>query len=272
MSDLIKILFLAANPTGMAPLQLDHESRAIDQALRSSNLRDRFTLEDHWAVRVRDLQELLLRHEPHIVHFSGHGTEENQIILLDEHSQGYPVAAEALANLLGHFTQNLRCVVLNACFSEKQAEKIAETVDCVIGIEDEINDVDAVAFAAAFYRSLGYGKSVKTALELAQNELEMLNRPRPLQSHLIAPRVDVSSLYLIPPRNHGERPIADMDLDLTEKIAHDQMAAPSSEWVEPAHPALQGMVGETPKVMLIILALAVIGMMVLVALSFLPGS
>jgi hypothetical protein len=136
MSDLIKILFLAANPTDMAPLQLDHESRAIDQALRSSNLRDRFALEDHWAVRVRDLQELLLRHEPHIIHFSGHGTEENQIILLDDKSQGHPVSADALANLLGHFTQNLRCVVLNACFSEAQAAKIANTVDCVIGISE----------------------------------------------------------------------------------------------------------------------------------------
>lgn len=258
MSDLTKILFLAANPTGMAPLQLDHECRAIDQALRSSNLRDRFVLEDHWAVRVSDLQELLLRHEPHIVHFSGHGTEENQIILLDDESQGHLVSADALAKLLGHFTQNLRCVVLNACFSETQAAKIAETVDCVIGIEDEINDVDAVNFAAAFYRSLGYGKSVKTAIELAQNELEMLNRPRPLQSQLIALRADAASIYLLPqiPNKspHG------VDANSPQTTVHAQ---PESE---PSSPALRDMSMQTPKIIWAVMALTIVGMIALLTM------
>jgi hypothetical protein len=258
MSDLIKILFLAANPTDMAPLQLDHESRAIDQALRSSNLRDRFALEDHWAVRVRDLQELLLRHEPHIIHFSGHGTEENQIILLDDKSQGHPVSADALANLLGHFTQNLRCVVLNACFSEAQAAKIANTVDCVIGISEEINDVDAVTFAAAFYRSLGYGKSVKTAIELAQNELEMLSRPRPLQSQLISLRSDAASIYLLPLAHEAPR-VADRDLP-------PQTAIHAQPEIESSPAALHSMTMQTPKIMLFVVALTIVGMIALLAM------
>jgi hypothetical protein len=270
MSDLIKILFLAANPTGMAPLQLAHESRAIDQALRSSNLRDRFALEDHWAVRVGDLQELLLRHEPHIVHFSGHGTEENQIILLDEKSQGHPVSADALARLLGHFTQNLRCVVLNACFSETQAATIAETVDCVIGIEDEITDMDAVTFAAAFYRSLGYGKSVKSALELAQSELEILNRPLPLQAQLIALHTDASTIHLLPLLiNEQAQPGT---LKSVAGLVANGHSATFPERGEAAHPALQGMAGQTPRIMMIIVVLAAVGMMVLVALSLLSPS
>ena len=71
----VVILFLAANPSTTTRLRLDSEVRAIDQALRQANYRDQFDLRQHWAVRVADLQELLLRHQPHIVHFSGHGSK-----------------------------------------------------------------------------------------------------------------------------------------------------------------------------------------------------
>ena len=77
----IKILVLTADPLGTDHHQLDEEVRAIDQALRQAKLRDRSDLRSHWAVRIEELQELLLRHQPDIVHFSGHGTEGSGIIL-----------------------------------------------------------------------------------------------------------------------------------------------------------------------------------------------
>lgn len=70
---MIKILFLAANPRDTDRLRLDEEVRAIDEALRKADFRDYFELHSHGAVRIEDLQELLLRYQPQIVHFSGHG-------------------------------------------------------------------------------------------------------------------------------------------------------------------------------------------------------
>ena len=81
--DKIKILFLSANPSDTARIRLDEEIRNIDQALQIAKDRDRFDIEQHWAVRVADLQSLLLRHNPHIVHFSGHGDESRGLILED---------------------------------------------------------------------------------------------------------------------------------------------------------------------------------------------
>src|SRR5687768_14148363 len=76
---MITILFLAANPSDGTRLRLDEESRAIDQALRQAEYRDRFEIRQHWAVRIADLQGHLLRHQPHIVHFSGHGSKTSEI-------------------------------------------------------------------------------------------------------------------------------------------------------------------------------------------------
>lgn len=172
----MKILFLAANPTDTTRLRLDKEIRAIDQALRQTEFRDKFELKQHWAVRVTDLQSHLLRHQPDIVHFSGHGSASSELIIEDNAGNSHSVSVSALSRLFS-VLNSVRCVVLNACYSEMQARAIAQHIDCVIGMSKAIGDAAAIGFATAFYQALGYGKSVKTAFELGciQIDLENLN-------------------------------------------------------------------------------------------------
>jgi len=172
----IKILFLAANPEDTSQLRLDEEMRGIDQALRQSEFRDKFDIKQHWAVRVIDLQGYLLRHKPDIVHFSGHGSASNEIILEDLDGNSQIVSSLALSQLFSVLKDNIRCVVLNACYSEQQAQAIAKNIDCVIGMSKAIGDSAAISFAVAFYQALGYGRGVKTAFDLGcvQINLESL--------------------------------------------------------------------------------------------------
>src|SRR5690242_7172301 len=107
----VRLLVLAANPHDTSHLQLDEEMRAIDQALRQAQFRDHYDLLSHWAVRIEDLQELLLRHQPDIVHFSGHATTDSAIILQRADGSGAPVPPEALSNLFELLKDNIRCVV-----------------------------------------------------------------------------------------------------------------------------------------------------------------
>src|ERR1051326_4152679 len=63
----------------------------------------------------------LLKISPALVHFSGHGDQDGQILL--ENAIGYPepITAEALADLFRTFSRSVRSVVLNACDSAEQA-------------------------------------------------------------------------------------------------------------------------------------------------------
>ena len=177
MDTKIKILFLAANPNDTAKLRLDEEIRSIDLALQQSEYRNNFDIKQHWAVRVADLQSYLLRHKPNIVHFSGHGSSSSEIILEDNHGDSKPVPTHALSQLFNLFKDNIRCVVLNACYSKTQAEAIAKHIDCVIGMSKAIGDEAAINFAKAFYQVLGFGRDVKTAFDSGclQIDLESLN-------------------------------------------------------------------------------------------------
>ena len=73
--------------------------------------------------------------------------------------------------------KEINLVFLNACYSEKQARAIAEHVDCVIGMSNAISDIAAIEFASTFYSSLGFGRSIEDAFDLALVQLELLSIP-----------------------------------------------------------------------------------------------
>ena len=194
----ITILFLAANPANTAPLKLDEEVRAIDLALRQADFRDRFRLEQHWAVRVTEIQALLLRYRPDIVHFSGHGSADNELIFLDDEGNPQAVTPVAFGRLFALLTDNIRCVVLNACHSAVQAEAIAQHIDAVVGVSQVIGDKASIQFASAFYQALGFGRSVKSAFDLGRSQIELANLGYEGTPQLITQRIDPSQLVFVP--------------------------------------------------------------------------
>ena len=172
-SAMIEILFLSANPLDAKTLQLDEEVRAIDLAIRLSELRDLFSINASWAVRLTDLFELLLRRKPAIVHFSGHGAKSSGILLENNAGRSELVSAKDLGKIFSVFKENIRCVVLDYGYSQEQALAIAEHIDCVIGIPKAFAELAAITFVSSFYQALGFGKDVKTAFDLASNQLEI---------------------------------------------------------------------------------------------------
>lgn len=168
----IKILFLAATPLDTVRLSIDEEVRAIQQTLRQADYRI-FDVQLGPAVRIEDLQALLLQHRPDILHFSGHGTETSALIFHNAQGNSVQVRGAPLGQLFQILKDNLRCVVLNACYTAELAEGLSGVIDCVVGIENAITDSAALQFTTAFYRALGYGRSVQEAFRLGQVQIEM---------------------------------------------------------------------------------------------------
>jgi len=160
-----KILFFASNPQNTTVLSLDEEVRSINKKIRESEYRDSLEFVTMWAVRSTDILDGLNLHKPTITHFSGHGSGEDGLILTDDQGKSKLVSTDALKALFSAVKDNIRLVVLNACFSAVQGQAISEVIDCVIGMSKKIGDKAAISFAAYFYSALGYGRSVKEAFE-----------------------------------------------------------------------------------------------------------
>lgn len=194
---MIKVLFLGANPKNTTRLRLDEEVQQIDQALAEARFGRRFNILQHWAVRVTDLQKLLQRHQPNIVHFSGHGSTDSEIVLEGPDGTSCAVPADALSELFGLLRGNIRCVVLNACYSEDQARAIGQHIDCVVGMSSTVTDEAAIAFSRAFYGALGCGADIQKAFALGCNQIH-LQKLTEKETPRIFAKGDPSLVVLVP--------------------------------------------------------------------------
>jgi len=180
------ILFLAAHPSGTDRLALDREARGIQVELERSGYRDQFRFETRWAVEPLDLLRELRKLKPTVVHFSGHGVHvagqcgqerarrdialeprgsEQRYGLLFQAPDGCAqvVSTSAITETFGVAGASVRLVVLNACYTDGQAEALLAHVDCVVGIGSSIHDDTARSFAIGFYGGLGERASIAAA-------------------------------------------------------------------------------------------------------------
>ncbi len=225
MSEPIKILFLASNPTDISRIRVDKELREVDERISLGTHRDRFDLIPHFAVRPRDLRRGLLKYKPQILHFSGHGSTSAGIVLEDDDGKTKIVAAADLAELLGILKDNLRVVVLNSCYSALQAGGITQTIDCAIGMNDKVGDRSAIIFSATFYESLAFGRSVEEAFQLGVSDLKTEGTGSgSIPTLLTKQGVDLAKVYLAadekksPPRKKstGSVPAGNKVITLTD--------------------------------------------------------
>ncbi|MEB3218169.1 MAG: hypothetical protein VKN72_18325 [Nostocales cyanobacterium 94392] len=75
------------------------------------------------------------------------------------------------------FAKDIECVVMNACYSEVQAEAIHEHINCVIGMNYKIGDKAAIDFATGFYDALTNGRNYQDSFEFGKNALDLESIP-----------------------------------------------------------------------------------------------
>lgn len=188
------ILFLAANPAGIDDRRLGEECAAIEREIRMTPGRDHFDFRSKWAVDVDELMRHLNDLQPAIIHFTGHGGATG-LVLVGDQGQPQSIHPVPLAQMIEAAADRARLVVLNACYSEDQAEALRESVGCAIGMAGTISDDDARTFAVGFYRALGYGRTVGNAYQQALATLAGKNLPGQAQPRcLVRPDVDLGAL------------------------------------------------------------------------------
>jgi hypothetical protein len=163
-----KVLFLASNPTGTPNLEINDEIRQARNSLQNSE----FEIDTRQGVRYDDLLKALTQKvKPRIVHFSGHGSGFQGLVLEDDEGQSRLISNEVLADLFGipSVYQSVECIVLNACFSEVQAKAIRKHINYVIGMDREVRDDAAIAFTKGFYEALANGESIENAFQFGKN-------------------------------------------------------------------------------------------------------
>jgi len=211
------ILFLAANPSETDPLHLGEEIRNIRRKIRASVFRE-IRIEQEWAVSPPDLITYLQEHQPTIVHFSGHGTTAGEIVLQDSTGTSVPLAPDILASIFKVLQGEIKCVVLNSCFSKPQALAISPYVNCVVGMTNSVLDEAAIQFAGTFYEALANGRTIREAYDLGQTMMRVIAQDQASVPTLIERFSGAADTYIV------ERPelMCEFRLDKTHKPVRSQ--------------------------------------------------
>ena len=170
----LRVLILGATSEG--DLRVGREQKRIRTAVESALHRDLIELDVRPAATASDLLDGITKFRPHVVHFSGH-SDDDLIVFedeLDEPHEGVIVTARAFANAVAATDDPPLLVLLNSCNSAAQIDGLVERVaPFAIGMADEIDDGDAITYAAQFYAAVANGQSVRAAHLSARAALEL---------------------------------------------------------------------------------------------------
>lgn len=164
----IVVLFLASNPIDQVPLRLEEEARSISEMIIKSKHRDSIRFQTCWAVQPKDVLQAINEYNPSIVHFSGHGSDNDEIIFQTNNGTAKAVSKEAIVQTMMTSSEEIRLVFFNTCYSRNQAEAVVEHVEAAIGMNTSIGDEAALTFSSQFYSAIGFGLSVDKAFEQAR--------------------------------------------------------------------------------------------------------
>jgi hypothetical protein len=173
----LRILGMVAAPSDLPTLDVNRERRLIEIAVQE--LKQKGLVEIEWVMKgTIDGLKQALRHSPQVLHFIGHGNfdpklDEGILAFEDEDGTAQSVPASLLADILGdHFS--LRLVVLNSCeggrgaetdlFSSTAATLVRRRIPAVVGMQYEISDPAALAFARGCYTALAEGDPIDAAV------------------------------------------------------------------------------------------------------------
>jgi len=196
----LRVLILGAASEG--DLRVGREQSRISTAVRHALHRDRLELDVRPSATTGDLLDGIGRFRPHVVHFSGHSNRDLIVFEddVDEPNSGVVVKAEVFARALAATDEPPLLVLLNACESAPQAEALVDggTVPFAIGMSDEIDDVDAINYAAQFYASVANGQSIASAHAAGCVALELAGLAgSDLPVLFAAPDADAASVCLV---------------------------------------------------------------------------
>jgi hypothetical protein len=174
---LITILVLASSPLDLAQLHLGKETKLIKHTLDSAINRDQYRVISCTAATVDDLRRYILEYSPTIVHFCGHGGGEAGLCMENSEGGTHLVSGASLAKLFHLVSEDVKCLLLNACYSDEQARPISEHIDFVIGMRDSVDDESALKFAQGFYEAIWAGRPIAKAFKFGCSAIDTAGLP-----------------------------------------------------------------------------------------------
>jgi TIR domain len=192
-----RVHFLACD-TGRG-LDFKTQRGLISNALRQSHYATQLKLKAELDVTDSNIFDKLNKYQPHVVHISGN-QNAGDVLLPTSDGGEVIISDDALAGFLSSLGRQVRIAIIDTCYSYSCAKRVAEVVDCALGVSDFIYDDEAIRFYEIFYQAMAAGQSVGDAHGQAVSALRFKHVPsKRIPKLCMRPGVDASQFFLVGP-------------------------------------------------------------------------
>ena len=168
-----RILFIGANPNDTAQLRLQDEINLVQDQIQM-NHGEEYELTVRNAATKSDLIRFLNQTRPNILHISGHGNDDQTLVLEDEEGNSAPISIPQLGDLLGdNYGDDLDCVIMAACYSLNEIESFSPQIGHTIGMSRQVLNTDAMEFTQTFYNTLFSGRTINESYQIAVDGINL---------------------------------------------------------------------------------------------------
>jgi len=169
-----KILLLSANPENTTTSRKRTGIKEIRDALKRANHGKLLDIQERLEISAVDISQSLSELEPYIVNISGCEDGIEGLILDEIHNDNvlFDKKETLIADLFQSHSNNIECIILNSCYSEKQAKEIIKHIEFVIGIGQNLEDKVVVNFLTEFYYQIGSQRTISHSYYQSRNLLE----------------------------------------------------------------------------------------------------
>jgi tetratricopeptide (TPR) repeat protein len=188
----LRVLLLISSPPGLEEgqrIDVESERAAVESATRESREAGFLHLQVEDIVTPRGVQQLLLRYEPHILHYIGHGgynkDDSGYLVWEDDRGEPIPMPDTRLADLLR--SRGLRAVLLHGCktasshsrteFRSVAGTLLAAGIPAVLAQQASFTYESSQRASEMFYTALTSGSGLAEATFEARQALAQAERP-----------------------------------------------------------------------------------------------
>ncbi|MFX1500769.1 MAG: HEAT repeat domain-containing protein [Promethearchaeota archaeon] len=171
----IKVLAIFSAPRGLERLNIRDEKDKLIGALKKSKFGYLFEVTAELHITLAKFKELL-NENYQLIHFSGHSNQYN-ITFEKLNGNRHPIPLSAFIKLIQKKVKTtcnqLKCIILNSCYSTKLGEELSKLGICTISMKDEIKEEAAKLFTEGFYSEFNKDYTILDMFENGKNNIHL---------------------------------------------------------------------------------------------------
>lgn len=157
------LIHFGCDPLGSPPTYGHRENHFIEEGILRAVGGINIGMKYIPIVTKEVLLSKVISFQPHIVHFSAHGTRSGGLVIENDRGKPTEFPKDKIVELFEIHKGRIECIVLTSCHSQALVNDLSRFIDNVFCLGGVVTSKNANRYVTAFYHAIAMGVSYQDA-------------------------------------------------------------------------------------------------------------